>query len=93
MSASTPYWVVFDTAAAVNWFDPITAPVAHNSSGYTAAANAKQLSGANWINSPLIGSASITAVPEPGTLVLIATTVAAIGGGVMRRRMRSGSAN
>ena len=100
MSASTSYWLVLsDTTAAsqtkFNWFysDSFSAPTAQNGSGLTYLAAARSLNGgAAWTTNNGFAQTGITvnatAVPEPGTYVLVVIATGVMAAVARRRKVK-----
>lgn len=88
LSASTTYWMVFDAAnSGWNWFapDPLGAPTAQNGSGWTYGSSSVGSVG-NWSALGVNNSVSISAVPEPESMLLVTAATALAAGGFMRKR-------
>jgi len=94
LTASETYWIVLSAPSALNWHSPYGNISEQNSSTWgNGGLVGKQLDGTNWTDTLAVGSTTISAVPEPGTIMLLATAVAAVGGGVLRRRMKAAAKN
>jgi len=92
LSPSTTYTLTLTPpdAATYSWFfsDPFAAPSEQNLSGWNFLSSSLSTDGPT-----ATGAVSISAVPEPATIMLLATAAAAVGGGVLRRRMKAEARN
>lgn len=89
---STNYWVVLSASAgqAFGWYTTDENPSAQNSSGYAFTSGKRSTNaGSSWVNSSAAasGAVSITAVPEPSSIVLAGLGVL-VAGYQLRRRMK-----
>jgi hypothetical protein len=87
LNPTTNYFLAVSSGGQLAWFEPLSSWTAQNSSGWGFNSSVR-LEGTNW-GPTTTGAGYINAVPEPGTIVLLATAVAAVGGGVLRRRMKA----
>lgn len=91
LSASTPYWLVVDADTGITWWraDPNTTPTAQNASGWSYTPSEINLaSSPGWQSLGAENSLSISAVPEPASLLAFTAAAAAVAGGYLRRRSR-----
>jgi hypothetical protein len=91
LNTSTSYWIVPQGSASWYLNSDDTSPTGQNASGYSWISTKRNSPSLGWTTpSPNLPSysVSITAVPEPSTLVLAGLGVAA-GVAVVRRRRRS----
>lgn len=91
---STNYWVVLSASVgqAFGWYTTDETPSEQNSSGYAFIAGQKSSNaGSSWSSNPLasVGAVSITAVPEPSSIVLAGLGVLAAGYQLRRRMKRA----
>ena len=75
LTASTGYWIVPDFSVDWTWvyeLDDFNPPTGQNASGYTylGSKRQQQASIGTWGNGPAAYSVSVTAVPEPSSIVL-----------------------
>ncbi|MEI8228040.1 MAG: PEP-CTERM sorting domain-containing protein, partial [Planctomycetota bacterium] len=91
---STNYWVVLSAPAseAFGWYVSNAFPTQQNASGYAfTAGKSSSNSGGSWSDNPFagFGAVSITAVPEPSSIVLAGLGVLAVGYQLRRRMKRA----
>lgn len=91
---STTYWVVMSATAseAFGWYLTNGSPTQQNASGYAFITGKSSAdSGGSWSDNPLagFGAVSITAVPEPSSIILAGLGVLAAGFQLRRRMKRA----
>ncbi len=88
--ASTTYWMVLEAAnSGWSWYtsDPIASPTAQNSSGWSYGSSVFGTTGGSWSALPANNSVSISAVPEPESMLLATGVAAMLAGGFLRKRV------
>jgi hypothetical protein len=91
LSPSTPYWLVVDADAGITWWraEPNTTPTSQNASGWSYTPSEINLAiSPGWQLLGAENSLSISAVPEPASLLAITTAAVAVTAGYLRARSR-----
>lgn len=90
LTANTPYWLVVDGSAGLTWLqaDPNAAASAQNSSGWSYTPSKFTTNGTSWTALTNENSLSVSAVPEPASLLGFTAAAAAVAGGYLRHRSR-----
>jgi hypothetical protein len=89
LSPTTTYWMVLDAAnSGWNWYraEPNVAPTVENSSGWSYGTSVVSTTG-GWTALGVNNSVSISAVPEPESMLLATGVAAMLAGGFLRKRV------